>query len=226
MGELEKMLLEGAKIEFLSEIVGRTIFMFLLILAILRLSGRRGVRQLTLFEVAIIISLGSAAGDPMFQEDIPILYSVIVFICVMGVYKLITWFTARFSFVANALEGKVMTVVKDGMFDIKHENDHDFSKMEFFAEFRNQSVEHLGQVKEGILEVDGTMSILFYPEEDIQFGLPLFPSTYVEINVDLHAGPFACMYCGNIVHSFQNESKRCSRCERATWTKAIKTKRH
>jgi len=69
--------------------------MFLLILIILKLSGRRGVRQLTLFEVAIIINLRSAAGNPMFQEDIPIFHAIVVFIGVIIVYKLITWLASR-----------------------------------------------------------------------------------------------------------------------------------
>src|SRR5690606_18192599 len=135
------------ELSFLVEIGARTVIMFLIILVILRLSGRRGVRQLTVFEVAIIISLGSAAGDPMFQEDIPIFYAIIVFICVICVYKIITWLTSKSEKITQLLEGKVLPVVKDGVFDIKHENDNTFSRMEFFSELRNLNVEHLGQVK-------------------------------------------------------------------------------
>ncbi|GHE33113.1 DUF421 domain-containing protein [Sphingobacterium griseoflavum] len=222
---LEKLFVEGAEFGFLVEIVWRTVIMFLLILLILRLSGRRGVRQLTLFEVAIIISLGSAAGDPMFQEDIPVLYSVIVFACVIVVYKLVTWIASRVNWVAVAMEGKAMTIVQDGVFDVKNENKHDFSKMEFFAELRNQSVEHLGQVREGILEVDGTMSILFYSDEDTKYGLPLFPSRYKEVDVRVHNGPLACMYCGYVQHREGTAHLRCSRCQHDQWAVAINTKR-
>lgn len=69
--------------------------MFLLVLLVLRLLGRRGVRQLTLFEMAMIISLGSAAGDPMFQDDLPISYAVIVFMTVVLLYKGITWIVMK-----------------------------------------------------------------------------------------------------------------------------------
>ena len=31
-----------------------------------------------------------------------------------------------------------------------------------FSELRNLNVEHLGQVKKGIQEVDGTLSVIFY----------------------------------------------------------------
>lgn len=43
----------------------------------LRLSGKRGIRQLSLFELAIILCLGSAAGDPMFTKDLPIAHAFV-----------------------------------------------------------------------------------------------------------------------------------------------------
>ncbi|MDR2274798.1 MAG: DUF421 domain-containing protein [Sphingobacterium sp.] len=225
MINLEKVFADGIETRFLLEIGLRSVIMFLLILTILRLSGRRGVRQLTLFEVAIIIGLGSAAGDPMFQEDIPIFHSVVVFICVIAVYKAITWITSKSEAVAQLLEGKVLPVVKDGMFDIKHEKDNTFSRMEFFSELRNLQVEHLGQVKEGVLEVDGTMSVLFYSDEETKYGLPLFPSSYKPIDVTANEGPFACMYCGKVLTQVDYDSPQCPRCKRTNWTKAVNNKR-
>lgn len=225
MAALEKLFMMGVEIGFVGEIVWRTVIMFILILLILRLSGRRGVRQLTLFEVAIIISLGSAAGDPMFQEDVPVLYSVVVFSCVIAVYKMVTWAASRFQWVATAMEGKAMTIVKDGVFDVRNENKHDFSKMEFFAELRNLAVEHLGQVREGVLEVDGTMSVLYYSDEETKYGLPLFPSHYKEVDVQQEQGPFACMYCGFIRTIVEHNTLTCTHCQRSKWTIALHTKR-
>lgn len=224
--DLEDLIGRDSELAFLGEIALRTIVMFVLILTILRLSGRRGVRQLTVFEVAIIISLGSAAGDPMFQGDIPIIHAVIVFACVMLVYKSVTWLASRSEGVTCLLEGKVLPVVEDGMFDIKHENDNDFSKMEFFSELRNLNVEHLGQVREGVLEVDGTLSVIFYSDEEVRYGLPLFPSSYKKIDVANSNGPFACMYCGAVEQRLSLSTPKCKRCDKGNWTIAINTKRH
>lgn len=225
MIDLQKIFADGVDISFLAEIGARTTIMFLLILIILRLSGRRGVRQLTVFEVAIIISLGSAAGDPMFQEDLPIFYAIVVFICVILIYKLIIWLAYRSEKFTRLLEGKVLPVVKNGEFDIKHEKDNNFSQMEFFSELRNLNIEHLGQVKEGVLEIDGTLSVLFYPEDQVKYGLPLFPSSFKSVDVSREKGPFACMYCGHVVSDFTDDSKSCPRCKKKQWSKAINTKR-
>jgi len=80
---------------FALEIVIRTLIMFSMVLLIMRLSGKKGVRQLSLFEVAIIIALGSAAGDPMFSRDVAIVPSVIVFGAIIIFYRIITYFAMK-----------------------------------------------------------------------------------------------------------------------------------
>lgn len=220
----EKLLLDGAQFDFILEIFMRTILMFLLILIVLRLSGRRGVRQLTLFEVAIILGLGSAAGDPMFQEDLPVIYGVVVLFSVIIFYKLITWLASKSDRLTHLLEGKAMIIVEAGMFSIEGNRNADFSQNEFFAELRNQSIEHLGQVKLALLEVDGTMSILKYDPADTRYGLPLFPGAHKAIDPRTAEPPYACMFCGNVAATLAAATQACSRCGKEEWTKAINTK--
>lgn len=210
--------------DFYGEIILRTLVMFFLVLLVLRLLGRKGVRQLTLFEMAIIISLGSAAGDPMFQGDIPVIYAILVFVTVALTYKSITWLVTRNRRLEKLMEGIHLTVVLEGRFSHNIWSANSFSQMEFFSELRNQNIEHLGQVKEAILEVDGTMSVLFYGKEEVRFGLPIFPSAYREISGNDVCGPVACMHCGNVLEVRSIES-RCSRCSQGRWAKAIRTQR-
>jgi uncharacterized membrane protein YcaP (DUF421 family) len=211
--------------KFLLEILYRTGIMFLVILLVLRLSGRRGVRQLTLFEVAIILGMGSAAGDPMFQEEVPLLYGITVLFTIVILYKGITWISSHWKFLHELLEGKSMVIVKDGEFDIKHETDADFSQMEFFAELRNQSVEHLGQVRYALLETDATLSILYYSDHEVKYGLPLFPDKYKAIKALPINQPCACMFCGRVEEELASVDAVCPRCHHKEWALALNTKR-
>ena len=63
---------------FIPEVMLRTFIMFVIVMVSLRLLGKRGVKQLSVFELVVIISLGSAAGDPMFYKDVGILPALIV----------------------------------------------------------------------------------------------------------------------------------------------------
>lgn len=219
---LRKIFLEGVEWGFVWEILLRAVLMFILVLLVLRLSGKRGVRQLTLFEVAIILSLGSAAGDPMFQEEVPLLYGAVVLFVVIVIYKLIAWMVAKSEWFGRVMEGKALVIVREGRFEVKNERAGEFSKDEFFAELRNQSVEHLGQVRLGILEVDGTLSLLFYDKDKLRPGLPIFPGHYKPAK---HIEPgrlYACMYCGYTSRILDLKAV-CVHCDHQEWAVAIDT---
>ena len=59
--DLSNILICDTTWSFVLEILVRCTIMFIIIISFLRLSGKRGIRQLSLFELAIILCLGSAA---------------------------------------------------------------------------------------------------------------------------------------------------------------------
>lgn len=211
--------------QFVLEIIFRTAFMFVVVLVILRLSGKRGIRQLSIFELAIIISLGSAAGDPMFNEDIAVLPAVIVCITTIGLYRIITWITPKSERFERILEGEPVYIVEEGIMVFKDDAKDTLSKDEFFAELREKGVEHLGQVKTAILETNGNMSVFYYPNEKVKPGLPILPKIYNQrtARVD-NTGLYACAYCGE-VKQLVSGRHTCARCRHSEWVKAQASKR-
>jgi uncharacterized membrane protein YcaP (DUF421 family) len=210
--------------KYFFEIVLRTLIMFIFVLIFLRLSGKKGVRQLSLFEVAIIIALGSAAGDPMFNKDTAILPSLLVFVVILVIYRAITFFAARSEKIESLLEGAPMYIIEDGQFTLNEESDNTFAKDEFFAEMRAQSIEHLGQVRTALLETNGQVSFYYYEDDEVKPGLPVLPKPYCKKSEKVdEKGDYACTYCGTI-QSLTGPTK-CSRCQHREWVRAINTRR-
>lgn len=210
---------------FALEIVVRTLIMFSMVLLILRLSGKKGVRQLSLFEVAIIIALGSAAGDPMFSKDTPILPSVIVFTSIIALYRAITYFAMKSERFENIIEGEPIYVIEDGEFVLGIRKDHTFAKDEFFSEMRQESIEHVGQVKTAILETTGNISFYYYEEQDVRYGLPILPKSYNNKHYKIDSpNIYACGYCGH-TEELRPGDHDCSRCRKKEWVMAINTLR-
>jgi len=212
-------------ISYITEIFIRTIIMFILVLVILRLSGKKGVRQLSLFEVAIIIALGSAAGDPMFNQENPILPSVIVFAIIIIIYRIITYFASKSEKFEDLVEGEPLYVIEEGQFVLGIKNDHTFAKDEFFAEMRQESIEHVGQVKTAILETTGNISFYYFSDEEVVYGLPVLPKAYnKKLTTIVYEDMYSCTYCGysTLLQKGPNDCKRCNHNE---WVKAIKTVR-
>lgn len=210
---------------FTGEIALRTFIMFTVILLFLRLSGKKGVRQLSIFEVAIIIGLGSAAGDPMLNKDNAILPAILVFGIILLFYRIITWIATKSERFESVLEGDPLYVIEDGQFVVLSDNKHTFAKDEFFSEMRQQSIEHLGQVKTAILETTGTVSFYYYTDEDVKFGLPVLPKPYAKRSKEIDLpGKYACTFCGN-VEEIKAKQHNCQRCSKKEWVAAISTLR-
>ncbi|MBE9462139.1 DUF421 domain-containing protein [Dyadobacter sp. UP-52] len=194
--------------------------MFAVILIFLRISGKKGVRQLSIFEVAIIIGLGSAAGDPMSNKDNAILPALLVFITILGFYRMITWFAMKNEKFEGLLEGEPVYIIEDGMFNLDAD-DQTYAKDEFFSEMRQQSIEHLGQVRTAVLEPNGNVSFLFYEDQQVKPGLPVMPKLYKQKHKNIsEESEYACSFCGNVQH-IQSGSLKCPRCQKQEWVKAL-----
>ena len=149
---IEQLLLGDEDWNFLLETFFRSIIMFIVLLSGLRLLGKRGVKQLSVFELVVIIGLGSAAGDPMFYKDVGLLPAIIVFAMVIGLYKLVTFLVGKSKNFEHLVEGKPVLLIKDGRFAIENFEKEALAQDEFFAELRMASIKHLGQVELAIIE--------------------------------------------------------------------------
>lgn len=223
--EIERMLFSDLPVQFIAEVVLRTVIMFVVVLLTLKFTGKRGVKQLSIFEVVIIISLGSAAGDPMFYEDVGLLPAITVFVVILLMYRSVTWLLGKSKRFENFIEGKIQCIIEDGQFSLHSFEKEDLAQDEFFAELRLRAIEHLGQVKNAYIETNGAISVFFYKEEDIKYGLPLRPQQFnLKSKVIPKSGVYACTFCANI-QELKPTTAKCSVCSREEWVEAINTKR-
>ncbi len=224
--EWERLLFNELPPIFLLEVVFRSTVMFLVVLGTLKLTGKRGVRQLSVFELVIIITLGSAAGDPMFYEDVGILTATVVFIVIISLYRLITWLCAKYKFISNFIEGEPVYLIEDGKFSIKNYGKESLAHDEFFTELRMRNVEHLGQVKAAIIETSGEVSVFFFIDEEVKPGLPILPHPFSkQFSKIRQSGLYACAFCGNTEEKLQDETANCKICLKNNWVKTQDNKR-
>ena len=222
----KELLLGSEEWSFLPETILRTLIMFTVIVISLRILGKRGVKQLSVFELVVIIGLGSAAGDPMFYKDVGILPALIVFTMVVGLYSLITYIIGKNKKFELLVEGKPICLIKNGVFSIENFKKEILGADEFFAELRMQGVSHLGQVEEAIEESSGNISVFFYPDEEVKYGLPIMPdslnASFQKISESDH---YSCTFCGYTEKLKPSGKSICPVCKKFKWVKASNKKR-
>ncbi len=213
---------------YLLEIVFRTIVLYLYTIGMLRLTGSRGIGQLSAFDIVIIIALGSAVGDPMFYPEVPLLHGMVVITAIVLVQRLISTMVMRSDKVEQFFEGTPVAIVDDGRLVLDSLRAATLSEEDVFMRLRRESVEHLGQVKHAYLEHDGSFSIFKYALEASPPGLPILPPRDIKplIKFDTgrmvsRGGYYACYRCGETIQvAAQEVLPVCPNCGNEVWVRA------
>ncbi len=207
---------------YIFEIMFRTVVMYLVLIVFFKITGKTGIRQLSAFDFILIIGLGSAAGDPMFMDDIPLLHTVVVFATILTVYLSINKLTQHNHKADVLLEGETACVLTDGMVDHDKLMSEGLTLMQFHSELRGNQVSHLGQVRRAFIEISGETSVFFMEDEDVKPGLPIFPEVLKACMTQIEEkGHHSCVRCGHTANvAVAPTTLHCPNCEGHKWVRS------
>ncbi|MGS4680593.1 DUF421 domain-containing protein [Enterobacter soli] len=224
--DLHRMSFDKVPPDFLWEVALRSLYTFILVFLFLKITGRRGVRQMSLFEVLIILTLGSAAGDVAFYDDVPMVPVFVVFVSLALLYRLVMWLMSKSEKLEDLLEGKPVVIVEEGQLAWEKVRGANMTEFEFFMELRLNSVEQLGQVRLAIMETNGQISIYYYHDDDVKPGLCILPESFVaRFKTIPETGEYACIRCSHVDAMQAGEHQLCPRCANPEWSKVSRAKR-
>ena len=210
---------------YLLEIVFRTLIMYTYTVILLRILGKRGMGQMSTLELAIIVSFGSAIGDPMMGAEMPIIHGMVA-VTVITVFQItLERFINRNKKIEAILEGTANLIVENGTIQWKHMIKDNISKEDLFRTLRNKDVEHLGQVQKAFFETTGQISVIFNPPKKTSPGLSVLPNEEIEERLlftpDKHVekdGIYCCLNCGNRKqYNAGSTVKKCEKCDQDKW---------
>ncbi|TGE15200.1 YetF domain-containing protein [Hymenobacter elongatus] len=217
---------DDAPVLFLLEVVVRCVLTYFMLLGMLRITGRRGVRQLSIFELSIILALGSAAGDTMLYHDTPLLHALVVFVMVAMLYVAFNRATEKLPRFSDWLEGAPVLLVDEGRICIGAFRKQNLTQKELFGELRQVQVEHLGQVRRAYIEATGHTSVYFYENGEAHPGLPIWPERLEQKRRRVEeAGSYACTTCGHVLELPRGGTARCPECQEDQWLPACEANR-
>lgn len=226
--DLQRMFIGDLPWTFTLEVIVRTLLMYLYTLLLIRLLSRRAIGQLSLIEFALVIALGSAVGDPMFYEDVPLFHGFAVITTIVGLNRGINWLMTRNETVERIVEGAPASLIQDGRLIIPNLRRYGLSQEELFEFLRSQGVENLGYIREAYFEQNGQISIFGYSAEKQRNGLQIVPPwdiatmhTHQQGDVIQERQVLACARCGFTRTFAQELLPACPACSNIVWTDAV-----
>jgi uncharacterized membrane protein YcaP (DUF421 family) len=164
--DLQRMFLgENFDVLLLAEIAFRTAFMYVSALVLVRFIGKRGLGQLSPFEYLVVIAMGSAAGDPMFYADVPLVHGVLVLAAIVFLQKALVTASERSDSVNHFIEGVPALLVRDG--DVLEDalRREGLARDELFDKLREAGISNTAQVRLAYLEPSGGLSVFRVADE-------------------------------------------------------------
>ncbi len=140
----------------------RTVILYLLLIAGIRLMGKRQVGELEPTELVLALLISDLAAVPMQDFGLPLLYGVVPIITLLCLTMILSVATLRSVRLRALLCGKPSIIMQEGKIRQSEMKKVRMSVDELIEELRLQGVTDLATVKYAILETSGQVSVLLY----------------------------------------------------------------
>ena len=141
-------------------IVIRVLFTYLFLLFAMRGLGKREFAQLSAQEVILLLVISETLQQAMVGDDFSMTTGVVAAATLMLCSLLTSIITYRFKRVGDVMEADPAVLVHEGRFMRRNMDLERVSSEEIFVEIRRVGLERLDDVKWGLLEPDGKISII------------------------------------------------------------------
>ncbi len=164
----------------------RAIFLYILVLVVMRFMGKREISQLQPFELVISIMIADLATTPMSDTGTPILYGIIPILGLLMMHIIISVINLKSIKVREIICGKPRILMFRGRIDEKAMIKENFTINELQERLRVNGIFNLEDVEYAILETSGQITVIPKPNKrgttPEDFGIE---PEYVGISYDL-----------------------------------------
>jgi uncharacterized membrane protein YcaP (DUF421 family) len=147
------------------EPVLRALGCYVLLLVVVRLSGKRGLAQVTIFDLILLLLISQTVGQALVGDDSSLTTAAVTTITLIVVNRANDAAAHRWADMSHVLEDAPLVLIEHG-----HVHDDRMAHMKIRLDDvletarRDEGIERLDQIKHAVLERSGAISII--PAED------------------------------------------------------------
>lgn len=141
-------------------ILFRTIIIYLSLLIIMRLMGKRQIGELDISDLITTFLLSEIASLPITDTSIPVAFAIIPMIVLLTFEVSSSWFLSRFPFLKNFFSARPATLISNGKINQKEMLKARLSLDELIGELRQSGISDISEVKYAILEQNGKITVI------------------------------------------------------------------
>ena len=143
----------------------RAIFLYIIVLIVMRFMGKREIGQLQPFELVISIMIADLASTPMSDVGIPITSGITPILGLLVMHVIISLLNMKSIRARQIICGKPRILIYRGKIDEKALIKEKFTINELEERLRGKDVMSLADVEYAILETSGEISVILKPNK-------------------------------------------------------------
>ncbi len=143
----------------------RSIILYIIILIVMRLMGKREIGQLQPFELVIAIMIADLASIPMTEAGIPIWSGIIPILALLIMHLIISMINMKSIRIREIVCGKPTILIYRGKIDEKALKKERFTINELEERLRGNNISNIGDVEYAILETSGQLTVIQKPNK-------------------------------------------------------------
>ena len=141
-------------------IVFRAVIIYLVVLVLYRLMGKRQLGEMQPFELVLTLIIADLATIPMAEVSVPVLHGIVPLLTLVVVHYLLTLFSKISNKFSSFLSGKPVIVINPNGIDNRALKNLDMSVDDVFEAIRGCGYFKIEQIQYAIMETNGKMSVL------------------------------------------------------------------
>ena len=138
----------------------RCVIIYLIVLLIFRLMGKRQLGELQPFEFVITLIIADLATIPMAEINIPIIHGIVPLVTLMILHFFISWISRKSIFMRKVINGKPVLVITPKGVNYEALKELNMNLNDLYEAMRNLNYFSLDQIEYAIIETNGKMTIL------------------------------------------------------------------
>ena len=143
----------------------RSIILYILVLVVMRLMGKREIGQLQPFELAIAIMIADLATIPMSEIGIPIINGIIPILGLLVMHLTISYINLKSVKLRGLICGKPSILIYRGKINEDVMIKERFTVNELQERLRTNNISSISDVEYAILETSGQISVIEKPNK-------------------------------------------------------------
>lgn len=146
----------------------RTLILYFAVIAAVRLMGKRQIGELDPSELVVTILVSDLAAVPMQDLGIPMVSGLIPIATLIVLEILLSFLALKSRFFRRLLNGQPAIIIRGGKLDIKKLRQMRLTTDEVIETLRKQNVSSVADVKYGVIEPDGSLSVVLkQPQQQV-----------------------------------------------------------